>query len=1000
MRTLVPTLLVLVACNKPPGAPTVSIAPDSPVTTDELQVVVLGESVDPDGRDEVSYAIRWFQDGSPRDDLGETVPATETTKGERWSVVVTPSDGSLEGEIAEAETFIINSLPTVPSVSLGPVDATAVDTLVASAETPVDADEDPVSMSWAWWVNGSVVEGATGDSLTAVGLVRNDEVIAVATPHDGTEAGEQTLSNTVIIANTAPQVESVSIDPEDPVESSTLSCRGTGWFDLDGDPEGYAVEWSVNGAVVDSGTTIDGALFDKGDVVTCSAAPDDGEDLGPAVESDPVTIGNSAPVIDAVSVSPTNPTVSDTLSLVLSGAVDDDGDEISFTYAWFVDGRPAGTEATLDGGDLRRDEEVYAEVTPWDGEAYGATVRSDVVTIQNSAPRVASVELSPDPVYTDDTVTAAIVGLDPDGDTITYTYQWSVNSSVVSTEASLNGSTHFSRGDELSLTVTPSDDADSGASATSATLTVSNSPPEGVQVSVSPASPSDEDELVCVIDTAATDADGDSVLTSLSWTLNGAPFTTTSTTTLAGDTVEADETTIGDVFVCTATTSDGTDSGDSDSARVSIGCGGCGPEGDFYMVAADLILGGVSAGDAAGWAVAMGDMDGDGLSDAVVGAYGANVGSLSDAGRAYVTSGTTTGSLSLASADAILSGTASNGQAGYALATGDLDGDGVDDLVVGAPGASSTHLVLGPVTGSSSLSDADAALTGSAAYVVGTGDFDGDGLSEAVTATYTTGRVYVSPLPSTSSSTVTAAASLTLSSETSGDYAGRWVSSGDTDGDGLDDLLIGATYDSAGGTAAGAAYLVLGGTTGALSLSSADRKLVGEASGDAAGRVVAMGDIDGDGLSDMVIGAPGYSGRASQAGAVYVVLGSSAAGTVDLSAADATILGERTETLLTYERSLAVGDLDADGADDIVIGNTDYGAIQLFYGPLSGSIDCGDADAMFYEESVSSGATLGGLAVGDADGDGAEDLLIGGYIYSPSASLLYAGRAWLFTSGG
>jgi FG-GAP repeat len=1089
MRHLLPALSLLYACNEPPGAPTVSIAPDAPDTTDELQVVILGEAIDPDSKDEISYSIRWFQDGTPREDLGETVAATETTKGGRWSVVVTPFDGTVDGTIGEAETFILNtppvltaslspteayggdaidvavettdldedtvavsyswsvdgvassyteaqlpagvarrdeewtvmvtpddgeeagesvelsvsilnSAPALAGIVLGPDPATESDLLVAVADAPTDLDDDAVTLTWSWTVNGVLVDAATDDSLSSSSFSKHDEVVATATPSDGTTSGDSVSSNTLVIANSAPQVVSATIDPAEAVEGSTLSCLASGWFDADDDPESYATTWTVNGVLVESSETLDGLLFDKGDVVSCSLTPDDGEEIGATVESDAILIGNTAPTLGAATLSSTSPTEDDSLSVSLTDALDDDGDDISFTYAWTVDGTVVAATATVSGVEFSRDQLVYVDVTPWDGEEYGATVRSDVATVQNSAPGVSGVVLTPDPVTTDDTLSASIVSTDADGDSVSHTYAWTVDGSVVSTAETLSGSLYFNRGDDITLTVTPSDGTDSGAPVTSATLTVSNSPPAGLVLAISPSSPSDDDVLVCAIDTTPTDPDGDTVTTTVSWTRNGVSFTGTSTTALAGDTVASADTEIGDVFICTGTTSDGTDSGTGDSISATVGCGGgCGPEGDLYMVAADLIQEGVSAADVAGWAVAMGDVDGDGFDDTIVGAYGANGTGLSDAGRTYVTAGGTTGSRSLGSADAILTGATANAQSAFALAAGDLDDDGVDDLVIGAPGASSTFLVLGPVTSNFSLSAADAVLTGSAAYAVGEGDFDGDGEAEAVTADYSAGKVYVSPLPASSSATVTAAASLILSGETSGDYAGRWVSSGDSDGDGLDDLLVGATYDKAGGTAAGAAYLVLGGSTGSVSLSAADSKLVGESAGDAAGRVVAMGDLDGDGLSDLVIGAPGVSTRVSQAGAVYVVWASSTGGTMDLSAADAKLWGAGNSGLLSYERSLAIGDLDADGHDDLVVGDTHQGAVLLFYGPLSGSVETSEADALFYEESVSSGATLSGLAVGDANGDGAGDLLIGGYIYSPSASTLYAGKAWLFMSG-
>lgn len=115
--------------------------------------------------------------------------------------------------------------------------------------------------------------------------------------------------------------------------------------------------------------------------------------------------------------------------------------------------------------------------------------------------------------------------------------------------------------------------------------------------------------------------------------------------------------------------------------------------------------------------------------------------------------------------------------------------------------------------------------------------------------------------------------------EYAGDYAGRTISgNADTDGDGYPDLLVGAYGSDDGGTSSGEAYLLLGGATrwsGSLGLASADASFDGEAAGDYAGRnVAATGDVDGDGLSDMLIGAycadtPG----GTDAGEAYLVLG-------------------------------------------------------------------------------------------------------------------------------
>ena len=122
------------------------------------------------------------------------------------------------------------------------------------------------------------------------------------------------------------------------------------------------------------------------------------------------------------------------------------------------------------------------------------------------------------------------------------------------------------------------------------------------------------------------------------------------------------------------------------------------------------------------------------------------------------------------------------------------------------------------------------------------------------------------------------------------DSAGGSVSgAGDVNADGHDDLLVGAPGDK---NAAGAAYLVLGPVTGTLDLSLATARLVGERGNDTAGDSVSGAhDVDGDGHDDLLVGASGNPALIDAPGAAYLVLGP-VSGTLDLSLADAKFLGE------------------------------------------------------------------------------------------------------------
>jgi hypothetical protein len=299
-------------------------------------------------------------------------------------------------------------------------------------------------------------------------------------------------------------------------------------------------------------------------------------------------------------------------------------------------------------------------------------------------------------------------------------------------------------------------------------------------------------------------------------------------------------------------------------------------------------------------------------------------------------------------ADARLLGEQTNDYAGdHARAAGDVDGDGFDDLLVGAygrnGGAGATYLLHGPLLGDVSLSAAAAVF---------------DGLDP-------------------------------------GDYSGfASAPVGDIDGDGNEDLLVGAPYEDAGGTDAGMGYLMSGPFSGAYSVSGATARLMGEDLGDLSSWCVqGLGDVNGDLVPDFAVSAPFETGNfQTRRGTVFVFEGP-VAGDLDLSAAPARVAGEGAYDYSGW--SLVSTDMDADGVADLIVGapgdddgvTVDAGSVYTLLLPFSGSISLAVADAKITGEGGSYAAVgycAGDCAgrdvdAGDVDGDGSGDLLIGAW---------------------
>lgn len=370
--------------------------------------------------------------------------------------------------------------------------------------------------------------------------------------------------------------------------------------------------------------------------------------------------------------------------------------------------------------------------------------------------------------------------------------------------------------------------------------------------------------------------------------------------------------------------------------------------------------------------VALGDFNGDGETDLLLGAQQGDGpdDSRLDAGDAYVIFGPLAGEFDLATQDPDITiyGQSAGDNLGYSVMAGDLNDDGIDDIFVGAPGVTAGFDPrtdqgriyvfygggdLGEITVLDLAEDVfDLTVTGAEGFsrlgtTMGLGDVNGDGRTDLVAGSPFAGRAEGSP-PGSQRLTIGEVyviygqdelvgerniAALEYNVLIAGEYErgefGETVAVADFNDDGIDDILVGAQRTDPTGErdSGGAAYIFFGdqGLDRRLEIAKgdADAVILGPSAGAGFGFPAAAGDVNGDSIADAIVGAQTEAdGTHLAAGKVRVFYGPDFDHEIDLTAtvASLTIAGHAAGLLLPTSEIAA--DLDGDGYDELLVAST------------------------------------------------------------------------------
>ncbi|HRE87682.1 MAG TPA: hypothetical protein PK095_00965 [Myxococcota bacterium] len=553
--------------NRPPSLASVALAPPSP-RVDSVLTCTPGLASDPDN-DAVIFTYRWLRGSAPGTPISEATTSTLSDsflKGEVIRCEATPRDpfGAGAPTLSPAVT-IQNTAPTGGYATLSPAsNVREGSTLTCAGSGASDLDDDPITWRYGWRIDG-LESNVTTATLSSAHFDRGQSVVCTAAPFDGEEAGPPISSGPVTVENSAPGLVAATVTPAEVARSGLLTCNFSGWSDPDPadlEPE-VSYAWFVGepGAFIpipgETSSTFAPSALQPGDRVSCAVTPLNSgltPDRGTAVHSGTALIINRPPSLASVALAPPSPRVDSVLTCTPGLASDPDNDPVTFTYRWLRGSAPGtpisdATTSTLADSFLKG-EVIRCEATARDPFGAGAPTLSPAVTIQNTAPTLSALTLTPASASPCATfVCTPGATFDPDtADTHTTTFRWTLDDLPVAHTAATWSPTDLTPGRRVRCHASTSDGTHSSPELSSNEVTTTNTPPSLTNVSLSPSPTVQLGSSLTCVPTGYSDPEcAPTPSYTWRWYRNGAPLAaataTLSTSGLAvGDTVSCEAT--------------------------------------------------------------------------------------------------------------------------------------------------------------------------------------------------------------------------------------------------------------------------------------------------------------------------------------------------------------------------------------------------------------------------------------------------------------------------